>query len=150
MALIGKLLLAGTASLVPLLLATGCPAQPAADDGSAVADVLAGRLRWRVGAPLVAPVQSLADTYHSVKDPSVVFHDGRWHLFCSVRGQNRSHQIEYLSFADWADTAAGHREMPRHARCLDDPWQSRATASGREQMPWLQERRYSSSTTSRW
>ncbi|MGD8239541.1 MAG: non-reducing end alpha-L-arabinofuranosidase family hydrolase [Armatimonadota bacterium] len=76
-------------------------------------DLLAGRFKWRMGPQLLGPIESPDDTYYSIKDPTVVFHEGRWHLFCSVRGQNRSHQIEYFSFADWDDTGAAERQMLR-------------------------------------
>jgi hypothetical protein len=40
----------------------------------------------------------------------VVFHGGRWHLFCTIRSKKRTHQVEYLSFAGWtkADSAPRH------------------------------------------
>lgn len=50
--------------------------------------------KWSASGPLLAPLQRPGETYHSVKDPSIV-HDGdRWHVFCTIRGQPRSHQIE--------------------------------------------------------
>lgn len=69
-----------------------------------------GRWRWRMSAPLVAPVQRPEDPCFSVKDPSVVYYGGRWHLFCTIRSAKRTHQIEYLSFKDWAQANAA----PRH------------------------------------
>ena len=87
----------------------------AREDGDPAArttgDLLAGWFQWKVSPPLVAPVKVQDDVYYSVKDPSVVFHGGRWHLFCSVRGRKRSHQIEYLSFTDWKKTSAAKRQM---------------------------------------
>jgi len=71
---------------------------------------LAGQFRWTYGPPLVAPVERPEDPCFSVKDPSIVFYQGRWHLFCTIRSRKRTHQIEYLSFADWKDA---HR-APRH------------------------------------
>ena len=79
----------------------------------AIEDLLAGCFGWMVSEPLFAPAQSADDTYYSVKDPSVVFHGGRWHLFCSVRGKNRSHQIEYLTFAGWDQTEPAERHLLR-------------------------------------
>jgi hypothetical protein len=46
-----------------------------------------------------------------MKDPSVIFYQGRWHLFCTIRGQNRSHQIEYLTFGDWKGTDKAKRHL---------------------------------------
>ena len=66
--------------------------------------------RWASTSPLVSPVQRDADPCQAIKDPTVVFHDGKWHLFCTIRSQKRTHQIEYLSFSDWkeADRAERH------------------------------------------
>jgi len=71
------------------------------------------RLAWTASAPLVGPEDREGDHYYSVKDPSIVRHNDRWHLFVSVRGRERSHQIEYLSFADWQSAGQAHRQMLR-------------------------------------
>lgn len=46
----------------------------------------------------------------AVKDPSVVRHDGRWHLFCTLRKTDGGDgkppgyiRIGYMNFADWPD-----------------------------------------------
>ena len=36
---------------------------------------------------------------------------GRWHLFCTIRSQKRSTQIEYLSFADFRDANKAERHV---------------------------------------
>ena len=91
-------------------MGAGCArAQPPA--AGAIDDVLAGRFDWQMSGPLVGPATSTEDLDYSIKDPSVVFHEGRWHLFCTVRGQKRSHQTEYLSFPDWDSTGAAQRRM---------------------------------------
>jgi hypothetical protein len=66
---------------------------------------------WKCSPPLLAPVANAADFYYSVKDPSLVFHDGRWHVFVTVRGEKRSHQTEYISFHDWNDTTHAERHF---------------------------------------
>jgi len=76
-----------------------------------IVDLLAGHFRWRMSKILVTPFQRADDFYYSIKDPSVVYYGGQWHLFCSIRGQKRSHQIEYLSFADWQDSGTAQRHM---------------------------------------
>jgi len=79
-------------------------------DTAATQWLTTGAFRWTAGRPLVAPVQTPGEHRYSVKDPSIVFHGGRWHLFVTVRGRERSHSIEYLSFASWdeADSAPRH------------------------------------------
>ena len=69
-----------------------------------------GRFRWRVGQPLLkVDAMRLPPSEHpwvAVKDPSVVQHEGRWHLFCTLRklkqGEGRI-RIGHLSFDDWSE-----------------------------------------------
>jgi hypothetical protein len=69
-----------------------------------------GRFQWELSPALLAPVNRPEDPCYSVKDPSIVYFENRWHLFCTIRSAKRSHQIEYLSFSDWrnANTAERH------------------------------------------
>jgi hypothetical protein len=69
-----------------------------------------GRFAWTTGGPLIGPARRESDPCHAIKDPTVVFHEGKWHVFCTIRSKVRTHQIEYLSFADWkgADRADRH------------------------------------------
>lgn len=101
----------GGSALVGALLVTAaaCGAGERAARGNPVADLLAGRFRWRIGEPLVAPAPRADEPDYSVKDPSIVFHDGSWHLFVSVRGRKRSHRVDYLRFAKWAEANAAAR-----------------------------------------
>ena len=86
-------------------------AGPRAAQERGAADLQAGRFHWRVSRPPVEPLQRPGDTCYSVKDPSVVYYQGRWHLFCPIRGKQRSHQIEYLTFPDWDHTAQADRHV---------------------------------------
>jgi len=85
------------------------PARPA--ETGPGPDLAAGEFRWRIGEPLVAPAARPGDPCYSVKDPSIVRQAGRWHLFCTIRSRDRTHQIEYLSFADWAEAGAAERHV---------------------------------------
>lgn len=89
-----------------LLLASCCTA--AADPP---VPVLTGDFRWTVSAPLVSPAQRPDDPCDSVKDPTIVRFGDRWHLFCTIRSKKRSHQIEYLNFADWPDANKAQRHI---------------------------------------
>ena len=89
------------------------PAAPAAEN--AIEDLLAGKFHWTVGDPLLAtrpenlPPEPADNPWVAVKDPSIVHHEGRWHLFCSLRkklgGQGRI-CIGYLSFTEWKEAPA--------------------------------------------
>lgn len=84
--------------------------------GGRAQDILARRFEWSSSGPLVAPVTRPEDSCISVKDPTIVRFQDRWHLFCTIRSQRRSHQIEYLNFADWKDA----NTAPRHVLKLRD------------------------------
>ena len=74
-----------------------------------------GDFAWTISEPLIAPADRPADPCYSVKDPSVVYHRGRWHLFATIRSQVRSHATQYLTFTDWADAPrAEHVILPNH------------------------------------
>lgn len=77
----------------------------------AIALLQEGNLCWQAGPPIFEPAQRPADPCFSVKDPTIVFHNGRWHLFVTVRSKVRSHQIEYASFADWKDANSAPRTL---------------------------------------
>lgn len=73
---------------------------------------------WTLSPPLIAPVERPEDPCVSVKDPTVVFADGRWHVFMTIRSQIRTHQTEYLSFEKWEDAA----KAPRHLLKVTDKY----------------------------
>jgi hypothetical protein len=85
-------------------------------------DFLAGEFKWVASHPILQAVQADGENWISVKDPSVVWYKDSWHLFCTVRGQKRSHAIVYVTFADWsqADKAA-QRVLSCHAGYLCAP-----------------------------
>ena len=102
------------------------PGGSGSDSLLAVNELLAGRFKWIISPPLVSPPEVRlgtpyggvprtadrpTDTLYSIKDPTVVYYKGRWHLFCTIRGKQRSHQIEYLCFEDWTKVNTGKRRM---------------------------------------
>jgi len=88
-----------------------CADQPAESGRQAIDNLLAGRFQWGVSQPLLGPLQRPGAVTHAIKDPSVVFHGGRWHVFCSVRSSKPYAQIEYLTFDDWKNTHQVKREL---------------------------------------
>jgi len=101
--------------LVRVLLALACwlvlvpPAVSAADP--ALERFVQGRFEWHLDRPLIGPLQRPGDFTYSVKDPSIVFYQGHWHLFCTIRSRKRSHQIEYIRFQDWSSLHGAHRRL---------------------------------------
>ena len=71
---------------------------------------------WELSAPLLSPVNRPNDPCLSVKDPTVVHYNGRWHVFYTIRSVVRSHQIEYVNFDKWKNA----NDSPRHIlRCRE-------------------------------
>jgi len=70
-----------------------------------------GEFHWKVGAPVLSAAVRTNDPCYSVKDPSVVYFNGKWHLFCTIRSVKRTHQIEYVSFRDWSAANSARRHI---------------------------------------
>jgi endo-1,4-beta-xylanase len=62
-------------------------------------------LRWRSTGPLIAPQPDSGHPVTGVKDPTVVYHGGRWHLFATVVSPS-GYGLEYRSFSDWSQAGS--------------------------------------------
>jgi hypothetical protein len=96
--------------------AIGAGSLKAAFPSPDVADLLAGRFQWTASAPLIGPAPA-TDQSCAMKDPTVVFHGGRWHLYATIKTPKLT-IMEYLGFADWANADA----VPRRVIKLDDTY----------------------------
>ena len=67
---------------------------------------LPATMRWTCGAPLIAAGRG--DGGHAIKDPTVAFHDGRWHIYATLKRTNATIMV-YLGFDDWAKAGAAPR-----------------------------------------
>ena len=74
----------------------------AADPAITVPPPLNGPLHWTTGDPVVVPPPN-ARGIVSVKDPSIVRFNNRWHIYATTADTNGAWGMVYLSFADWAD-----------------------------------------------
>jgi len=108
------LLLCGWAAawLGAAFIASGASAVAAASEAarpwSALGD---GKFFWKASGPLVGPDLRAADPHVSIKDPTIVRHQGRWHMFCTVRLASGKVDIEYLSFVDWSEADRAQRHI---------------------------------------
>jgi len=73
---------------------------PAHADGTP--SLLAPR-QWVSSGPLVLPTANAQHPIVAVKDPSVVYHDGRWHIFATTAATNGAWSMAYFNFATWDD-----------------------------------------------
>jgi hypothetical protein len=82
----------------------GGPPQGTTDAGAVAG--LPSSFRWTSTGPLVSPIPDATHPILSVKDPSVVFFNDRWHVFATTANTAGSWSMIYLTFADWAEAAA--------------------------------------------
>jgi endo-1,4-beta-xylanase len=61
-----------------------------------------GRFQWTSSPPRIVPPQGGPVKYYGVKDPSVVYSGGEWHVFMTTAGEN-GWGLAYTHFRDWAD-----------------------------------------------
>ncbi len=66
---------------------------------------LATPLAWTSSRPLIFPVPDASHAIVSVKDPSVVYANGKWHVFATTANTAGNWSMEYLSFTRWEDAA---------------------------------------------
>lgn len=66
---------------------------------------LPDRFQWRSSGVLIGPKADARQDSIALKDPSVVFHNGRWHVFAST-ADGSGYNLVYLSFADWPEAGA--------------------------------------------
>jgi len=65
---------------------------------------------WEYTTPLITPEDR--DTLRSIsqKDPSVVFFQGKWHVFMTIKSYNGTH-IEHVSFDKWENADKAPRSV---------------------------------------
>lgn len=85
--------------------------------GQATNAVAVESIRWHADGPLLAPGPVEAFDEVAVKDPSIVCHDGRWHLFYTARSRS-NYAIGYVG-ADSLDALSGQPRQ-RLARLRGD------------------------------
>ncbi len=56
---------------------------------------------WITTGPLVYPTADERHPIVAVKDPSVVFHEDRWHIFATTAATTGAWAMAYFNFADW-------------------------------------------------
>jgi len=86
-----------------LTLAASAPLradEPAATDGSRI---FPSPLEWKSTGPLINPISDATHHLVSIKDPTVVQYEGRWHVFATVADTNDHWNMVYLSFTNWSE-----------------------------------------------
>ena len=88
----------------------GPPAATASGEQSA-AD-LPSSFRWSSSGVLISPKPDPTHANVAVKDPSVVYHNGKYHVFAST--YTTGYNLMYTSFSDWSQaSSAPHHYLDR-------------------------------------
>jgi hypothetical protein len=62
--------------------------------------------QWHSSGAVIGPKSDATHDLRAVKDPSVVYSGGRYHVFVSTTNQSGSYSMAYLNFTDWSQAAA--------------------------------------------
>ncbi|MCR5884952.1 RICIN domain-containing protein [Rhizobacter sp. J219] len=63
--------------------------------------------RWTSSAALMVAKPAAQHPEVAIKDPTVVYHGGRWHVF-STQAKGNGWGLEYRSFTDWANAGSAN------------------------------------------
>ncbi|WP_394813946.1 non-reducing end alpha-L-arabinofuranosidase family hydrolase [Streptomyces litchfieldiae] len=84
--------------------------------GSAPGNALPTSFQWSSSAQLIGPKSDATHSIRAVKDPSVVYHNGRYHVFATTTNNNGAYSMVYLNFTDWSQANnAQHRYLDQTA-----------------------------------
>jgi endo-1,4-beta-xylanase len=79
------------------------------------AAALPGRFSWSSSGALIAPKPDATHNIAGIKDPSVVYYNGKYHVFASTASAS-GYNLVYLSFSDWSQAgSATHHYLDRTA-----------------------------------
>jgi endo-1,4-beta-xylanase len=79
------------------------------------AAALPGSFSWSSSGPLIAPKPDSTHNIAGIKDPSVVYYNGKYHVFASTASAS-GYNLVYLSFSDWSQAgSATHHYLDRTA-----------------------------------
>jgi hypothetical protein len=110
-------------------------ARSAAAPRSAAA--LPSSFSWSSSGALIAPKPDATHNIAGIKDPSVVYYNGKYHVFAST-ASSAGYNLVYLSFSDWSQAgSATHHYLDRTAsptpssrrRTPNTPCSKRATCT---------------------
>jgi Glycosyl hydrolase family 62 len=62
-------------------------------------------LHWKSTAALIKPVSDATHTLVSVKDPTIVRYNNKWHVYATTANAQGNWSMVYLSFSDWSEAA---------------------------------------------
>ncbi|MEU0179445.1 non-reducing end alpha-L-arabinofuranosidase family hydrolase [Streptomyces massasporeus] len=79
------------------------------------AAALPSSFRWSSSGSLIAPKPDATHNIAGIKDPTVVHHNGKYHVFAST-ARSAGYNLVYLNFSDWSQAgSATHHYLDRTA-----------------------------------
>lgn len=84
--------------ILSLVCSTFCVGRKTVFAAVPASSLQTGEFEWIAGEPVLQPRTLDGVQWIAVKDPSVVRYRDKWHLFCTVRGIERSHAVIYVTF----------------------------------------------------
>ncbi|MEV7867328.1 non-reducing end alpha-L-arabinofuranosidase family hydrolase [Streptomyces sp. NPDC088124] len=91
------------------------PAAPAGTRSASAPSALPGSFSWSSSGALIAPKPDSTHNIAGIKDPSVVYYNGKYHVFASTASAS-GYNLVYLSFSDWSQAgSATHHYLDRSA-----------------------------------
>ncbi len=97
----GSALLASAAELAPQTQ----PSTPSTVRSDAPTLPFATPLQWKSTGVLIKPVSNETHNIVSVKDPTIVRYNNKWHIYATTANTQGNWSMVYLSFSDWSDVA---------------------------------------------
>lgn len=70
---------------------------------------LSASFQWHSSGPLIGPKSDATHAIRAVKDPSVVYAGGRWHVFASTTNSSGAYSMVYLNFTDWSQASTARQ-----------------------------------------
>jgi endo-1,4-beta-xylanase len=93
-------------SAASVTAAPGAPppvAPPVARPAPAPVPGLPASFSWTSTGPIIVPRSDAAHDLVAIKDPTVVRHNDRWHVYATSVARGGVYGMVYTSFADWSD-----------------------------------------------
>ena len=87
------------------IAAAACIAACSSDPNGRPACAPPATFAWSSTGAVLAPRSDATHNLVSIKDPSVVHFNGKWHVFVSTVDVNGGYSMAYLTFPDWDHTA---------------------------------------------
>jgi endo-1,4-beta-xylanase len=89
--------------------------QPASTRSGAQAAALPSSFKWSSSGALIGPKPDSTHNVAALKDPTVVYYNGKYHVFASTASAG-GYNLAYLSFTDWSQAgSATHHYLDRTA-----------------------------------